>query len=236
MYINEELQKLAESHMITYFGAADLTKVDHSAIDQADTGMDSYPYCISMGIALPYEIVDRLPYRENYNDTFNYKLLAYDVINQRLDLAASVLTSYIQAKGYRALPIPASGTIDHDRICGSFSHKLGARLCGFGWIGKNCLLVTPENGPRVRWVSILTDAPLQPTGKGIMETKCGGCTACADICPVNAIKGRSFAEDETREMRFDAHKCEAYFDSLTSAGKLYVCGMCLYACPHGKRR
>ncbi len=235
MYMNDELQKLAKNHMVSYFGVADLSKVESAVIDQAGTGIGNYPYCITMGIALPREIVDRLPYREQYNDALNYKLFAYDVINQRLDLAASVLTSYIQEKGYRVLPVPASGTIDHDRICGSFSHKLGARLCGFGWIGKNCLFITPENGPRVRWVSILTDANLQPTGKDIMEPQCGKCTACADICPANAIKGRGFNEAESRETRFDAHKCEEYFDSLTSAGKLYVCGMCLYACPHGRK-
>lgn len=235
MYMNEELNKLARNHIVSYFGVADLSKVEHSTIDQAETGIGDYPYCITMGIALPNEIVDRLPYREKYSDALNYKLFAYDVINQRLDLAASSLTSCIQDKGYWAFPIPASGTVDHDRVYGAFSHKLGARLCGFGWIGKNCLLVTPKNGPRVRWVSILTDAPLQPTGEGVMEQQCGECSACADICPVNAINGRGFKEDESREMRFDAHKCEEYFDSLTSSGKLYVCGMCLYACPHGRR-
>lgn len=236
MYMNEELYKLSRDHMISYFGVADLSTVDHSIIDQGGTGIGDYPYCITMGIVLPDEVVNRLPYREQYSDAFNYKLFAYDVINQRLDLAASVLTSCIQEKGFRVLPIPASGIIDQNRIYGSFSHKLGARLCGFGWIGKNCLLITPDNGPRVRWVSILTDAPLRPTGRGIMEQHCGECTACADICPVNAINGRGFEESEPREMRFDAHKCEEYFDSLTSAGKLYVCGMCLYACPHGKSR
>ena len=235
MNLNEELYKLARSCMISYFGVADLSKVEYTAIDQAGAGIGDYPYCVTMGISLPKDIVDRLPYREQYNDALNYKLFAYDVINQRLDLAASMLASLIQEKGYRVLPIPASGIIDHDRIYGAFSHKLAARLCGFGWIGKNCLLITPQYGPRVRWVSILTDAPLQPTGEGIMEPRCGECTACADICPVNAIRGKAFSEDESREMRFDAHKCEAYFNSLTSAGKLYVCGMCLYACPHGRK-
>lgn len=234
--MNDELQKLARNQMISYFGVADLSKVEHLVIDQARTGIGNYPYCITMGIVLPNEVVNRLPYREQHSDGLNYKIFAYDVINQRLDLAASVLSSCIQEKGYRVLPIPASGTIDYDRIYGSFSHKLGARLCGFGWIGKNCLLITPDNGPRVRWVSILTDAPLKPTGQGIMEQQCGECTVCADICPVNAIKGRGFDESEPREMRFDAQKCQGYFDSLTSAGKLSVCGMCLYVCPHGRCR
>lgn len=235
MYLNEELYKLAKNGMISYFGVADLSKVDHSAVDQAGTGIEDYPYCVTMGISLPKDIVDRLPYRGNYNDALNYKHFAYDVINQRLDLTASMLTSLIQEKGYRGFPIPASGTIDHDRKYGAFSHKLGARLCGFGWIGKSCLLITPENGPRIRWVSILTDAPLKPTGEEIMESRCGECTACADICPVNAIKGKDFDEYEPREVRVDANKCKEYTDSLKSAGKLDVCGMCLYVCPNGRK-
>ncbi|HWR60938.1 MAG TPA: 4Fe-4S double cluster binding domain-containing protein [Clostridia bacterium] len=236
MSMNEELQKLAANHTVTYFGVADISPLPRETVDQAEVGIGAYPYCITMGIALPREIVDRLPDRERqYNAAYSYKTFAYDVINQRLDLAASALASHIQSKGCRALPVPASGTIDHEKICGAFSHKLGARLCGFGWIGKNCLLVTPDNGPRVRWVSILTDAPLQPTGGGTLEPRCGKCTACADICPAKAIKGRGFEAEEPREMRFDAHKCEGYFDSLTSSGKLYVCGMCLYVCPHGRK-
>lgn len=109
----------------------------------------------------------------------NYKLHAYDVINQRLDITSSIISSFIQNKGYRVLPIPAAERVDDESICASFSHKLGARLAGLGWIGKSCLLVTPEHGPRVRWTSILTDAPLKPTGSPL-EEKCGECTECVD--------------------------------------------------------
>lgn len=174
MHMNDELERLARNQTVSYFGVSNLSKLEHSIIDQAGTDIGEYPYCITMGIVLPNEIVNRLPYREQYSNAFNYKLFAYDVINQRLDLVASVLTGCIQDRGYRALPIPASGTVDHDRICGAFSHKLGARLCGFGWIGKSCLLITPQNGPRVRWVSVLTDAPLEPTGEGVFRL--------SDIC------------------------------------------------------
>ena len=92
MYMNDELQKLARNHMVSYFGVADLSKVENSVIDQAGTGIGNYPYCITMGIALPNEIVDRLPYREQYNDALNYKLFAYDVINQRCELRSSTQT------------------------------------------------------------------------------------------------------------------------------------------------
>ncbi|HVO78132.1 MAG TPA: 4Fe-4S double cluster binding domain-containing protein, partial [Methanomassiliicoccales archaeon] len=103
-----------------------------------------------------------------------------------------------------------------------------------GWIGKSCLLVTPESGPRVRWVSILTNAPLTPTGSP-MEQRCGDCHECVDACPVKAFTGRNFVETEPRESRFDARACERYFDQMESEGKVPVCGLCLYSCPHGKK-
>ncbi len=226
MKINDELEKLAGDHMISYFGVSDLS----------GTGVGEYPYCVTLGIVLPDEVVDRLPFREQYVNALNYKIFAYDIINHRLDLAVSVLGGFIQSRGYRAIPVPASGIIDNDRICGSFSHKIGARLCGFGWIGKSCLLITPKDGPRVRWASILTDAPLQPSGKAEEEQGCGKCTACADICPVNAIAGRGFDENEPREMRLDARRCWDYLESIKETNKNNVCGMCLYVCPHGRKR
>lgn len=233
--MNEELGKIAESNLVTYFGVADLSKVAKAAVDQAGSGLDGYPYCITLGIALPNPIVDRLPYSSNHADALNYKHHAYDVINNRLDNAASIVGSFIQSKGYKAFPVPASKRANPDKLLGAFSHKLGARLAGFGWIGKSCLLITPDSGPRVRWTSILADAPLKPTGK-VAEEQCGDCTACVDICPVHAFSGKAFKEGEPREVRFDANKCQAYFDSMKEAGKLDVCGLCLYICPQGRKQ
>lgn len=65
MNLNEELYKLARSCMISYFGVADLSKVEYTAIDQAGAGIGDYPYCVTMGISLPKDIVDRLPYRNS---------------------------------------------------------------------------------------------------------------------------------------------------------------------------
>jgi len=54
----------------------------------------------------------------------NYRLHAYDIINQRLDITSSIISSFLQNEGYRVLPIPAAERIDDERICASFSHKL----------------------------------------------------------------------------------------------------------------
>jgi len=55
-----------------------------------------------------------------------------------------------------------------------------------------------------------------------------------DTCPVQAFTGEPFREHEPREVRYNARKCEQYFDMLKVQDKLAVCGMCLYICPHGR--
>lgn len=234
MKLNDYIEKIAKQYGITYFGVADLSDDCDAIWEQGGDIVSKYPYSISLGIPLMNEIVDQLPNREQKAVSLNYKQHAYDIINQRLDITSSIISSFIQAEGFWALPIPAAERSDDERICASFSHKLGARLAGLGWIGKSCLLVTPKHGPRVRWTSILTDAPLTPTGKP-MEKKCGECSCCVDICPARAFSGRNFYVGEPRETRFDARKCEKYFNEMKADGRLAVCGMCLYICPYGKK-
>ncbi|MFA6506736.1 MAG: 4Fe-4S double cluster binding domain-containing protein, partial [Treponemataceae bacterium] len=115
------------------------------------------------------------------------------------------------------------------------SHKMIAHIAGLGWIGKSCLLVTDQHGPRVRFVSVLTNAPLRSIDAP-PEQKCGDCTECVRVCPAQAIKGKNYRAGEEREERFDFLKCQKYFDELKGRDKWAVCGMCLYVCPHGRKR
>jgi epoxyqueuosine reductase len=233
--LQEELKKIALDNGVYYFGVSDLSNEREFIVEQGGDELVSYPYAISLGIKLIHPIVDKLPFRNERSVALNYQLHAYDVINQRLDLIASILSSYIQERGHRVLPIPAAERIDDEKICAQFSHKLGAHLAGLGWIGKSCLLITPENGPRVRWTTVLTDAPLTPTGNKLDE-RCGTCNECVKICPVQAFTGRNFDETEKRELRYDAKKCQEYFYEMKNNGQTPVCGLCLYVCPYGRKK
>jgi epoxyqueuosine reductase len=235
MTINSDVRTLAAQWGADFFGVADLAPAHDFILAQGGTAVAGYPRAVSVGIELLHAIVDQLPHRAQRAVTVEYRSQAYDVINQRLDLITSQVGSFLQRLGYSAYPVPASQRVDDERICGVFSNKLAAHLAGLGWIGKSCLLVTPEAGPRVRWATVLTDAPLTVTGQP-MDQRCGDCLECVDICPVGAFTGEPFREQDPREVRYHADKCDRYFDALEEQGRLPVCGMCLYVCPYGRER
>ncbi len=224
------LRRIAAGLGIDHFGVADLSRAREAIREQGGEAISRYRFAVSLGIPLPDAVVDLLPDRAQRAVRMSYRHHAYDLINLRLDQAASRIAGHLQAKGWEAFPVSASRTVDDERLCGAISHKLAARLAGLGWVGKSCLLVTPSNGPRVRWATVLTNASLPATGP-ILEDGCGECRQCVDICPVKAFTGRHFEESEPRERRYDAHKCEKYVNSLKDGDGMGVCGMCLYVCP-----
>jgi len=230
--------KLLDSAMAwgaDYFGIADLSSARETVLDQGGIEVAGYPRAISIGIALLHPIVNQLPQRAERAMAINYRSHCYDVINARLDQITSRLGSVLQREGYRAFPVPASKRVDDDRICAIFSHKLSAHLAGLGWIGKNCLLITPDMGPRVRWATVLTDAPLGTAGRS-MDERCGDCRECVNICPVMAFTGQPFQTGDPRGVRFDAGRCDRYFSRLKEQDQeTAVCGLCLYSCPYGRQ-
>jgi len=234
MESDNQLDVLAKTLGADFFGVADLSDAHDAILDQGGAGIAKYPRAISIGISLFDDIVDRLPQRLEGAVAIDYRHHCYNVINQRLDNITSRLSSILQGDGYRVFPVPASKRVNDEKLSGIFSHKMAAHLAGLGWIGKSCLLVTPENGTRVRWATVLTDAPLNVTGEPMSE-QCGNCNQCVEICPVKAFTGEPYRTGEPRETRYDASKCDRYFDWLEEKGKLSVCGMCLYICPIGRQ-
>ena len=216
-----------------FCGVADLAPAQELVQQLGGELAAQFPRAVSIGVALPSAIVDQLCRHEDRTVALAYQSHGYDAINVRLDQLASRVTSILQQASHRAFPVAASQTIDREKHYGLFSHKLAAHLAGLGWIGKNCLLITPQVGPRVRWVTVLTDASLE-TGQPVGE-RCGSCTECMDGCPAHAFTGRRFQADEPREARFDVVKCYAYQrrDREHVEGPI-LCGMCIYVCPYGR--
>lgn len=235
MNLNTDIKEFLKHDAIDYIGFADLGNYQTELIRFGGNIVKGYPYGISIGIALPDSIVDHLPDRFDPNVACEYKTHCYTVINERLNLISSKTASFLNQKGHRTLPIAAAETTNPSDITPTVSNKMIAHIAGLGWIGKNCLLITPEHGPRVRFITLLTQAPLAVVDAP-MEQRCNECMECVKICPAKAIKGVNFEMGKEREERLDALKCREYFDSLKGKIKWEVCGMCLYICPFGIKR
>jgi epoxyqueuosine reductase len=231
--LQAQLEQIAEEQGADLFGVADLAIARDFVRNQGGEHLEKFPKAISVGVRLLDAIIDELDRHEDRAVIFTYKRL-YNSVNSRLDHIGLSLARRIQEEGYQAYPVPASQTIDSNKLIGAISHKLVANLAGLGWIGKSCLLITPNYGPRVRFSTILTDAPLE-TGHSINEN-CKDCRACIDICPVKAFTGASFNPSEPRETRFNAHLCDAYMKKRREELGEDLCGLCVYICPHGRRK
>ena len=233
MELQIHLEEIAKSLGAFYFGVADLSLTQGGALTPYEKRLTSeYPFAISIGVPLFPEAVNRIENQEDIPGLQNYWFHVYKMVSPLIDHITTRLTHVIMREGYQALPIPCTQTLDTDNFHGLFSNKMAASLAGLGWIGKSCLLITPDRGPRVRWGTILTDAPLHP-GKPA-KVRCGECIECVEACPAGAFTGQNFDPSEPREMRMHATRCNEFFKERERNIGNRVCGMCVYICPFGK--
>jgi len=159
----------------------------------------------------------------------------YHLVNALLTSIASKTTRLIKSFGYKAFPLPVAQTIDKNELKAIFPHKTAATRAGLGWIGKNALLVTPEFGPRVRLITILTDYPFE-LDLPIEKDQCNKCNKCVDICPLNALKGNSWQIGVKRYDLVDVLLCSKLIEENKKILNAPVCGQCISVCPIGGKK
>ncbi len=182
-----------------------------------------------------------------------YMNTGYITINAELNRIAYQVSKFLEEKGYFAVPVPVTRDYDMKDVKGTFSVTHAGEAAGLGRIGISGLLITPEYGPRVRFVSVITTANLE-SDESFEDEICTKCMLCVRSCPMEAIH-----EDGS----FDAKKClssitvytgesvESVIKSIESLGKIPhhvfvarnligrnvlppICGICVKVCPIGK--
>ena len=222
----QELEAFSRQRGADLFGVAELAPALDFVAAQGGPLVGQFPRAVSIGMRLCDAIVDQHSPDEPRRESL-YWHHVYEVVTPALDFLAYDVARWLADRGFQTLPIPASTPYNFERLEGMLSHKLAAHLAGLGWIGKSCLLLTSQFGPRARFVSVLTDAPLE-TGSAL-DKRCGSCRICVDACPVSAFTGAEFEAAESREVRFDAFKCSEY-------RRDHPCGRCVSSCPVGSGR
>lgn len=218
-----------------YFGIADLSLTKQGPVTSYEQKfLSKFQTAVSIGVPLDTSVVDMIGDQANSFALRKYYYHVYYEISPFIDEITDRLDSLLVDEGYSTRPIPATETLDDEKQYSLFSHKMVANLAGLGWIGKSCLLITIDRGPRVRWGTILTNAPLEP-GKSPMKAHCGKCLRCVEACPAHAFTGRNFVLSEGRETRMSAEKCLDFLLERRQNIGVSACGQCVYICPWGKK-
>jgi len=213
----EELRNTAVGMGGAAFGIADLTDLAKEMPDLLSLVPGEYTRAVVVGIRLQKAVLEGIVDRPTPLYFHHYRQLNY-----QLDRMALRLAGMIQEQGCRALAVPASQMIQRSPMSGHISHKLLALSAGIGFIGRCTLLVHPEHGAQLRYVSVLTDMSLSADSPHGGD--CGDCRACIAPCPAAAI-----AEDRKD---FDLDACYAKlneFVRLPFVGQ-HICGVCVKAC------
>lgn len=191
----------------------------------------SYSYAVSIVFKLAGGILQSITDKPSYQYYSHYR-----TVNSLLDLTALKVAAHLERAGYKCLPVQASQSIPDTDYGSLFSHKTAARLSGFGWIGKNGLLINRDIGCGFRMATVLTNWPAAEVNTPAHEL-CGDCRRCADACPAEAITGHHFDMNIGRSSVVDANKCSEYMTKhFGGIGRGSVCGLCIAACPYTKAR
>ncbi len=207
----EQILSFLNNFGIDLVGVADLEGVRLSGSEITK----SWSRAIVFGYILSREVLNTIIDRPTLIYKHHYK-----TVNWILDQAAERLAHEIERSGTPALAIPASQTVDRDRLKGHISHRHLARLAGLGFLGRSGLLINPEFGAGVRYISVLTDLGLEPDK--LMEGECGGCQKCIVECPAQAVS----------ESGVDLVKCYEKlkeFAAIPGIGQ-NICGVCVKVC------
>jgi epoxyqueuosine reductase len=224
-----ELERIARSKGADLVGFAHASKFPTSGDEKLNPKyyLPDAQNVVVLGLKLVDAIWDKLSgaYDVHSTNLLNYlRHYNYDL----LDFIAVQTARYIEEEGYDAYPIQARTESKTQNVfTGYFPFKEAARLAGLGGYGKNSQIITPEYGPRVRLVCIITNLDIDGVrGKKTLgrttDDICGNCNICIEKCPVQAISYTGGIPI------VDRRKCQGYMDVAQN------CALCQGICIRGK--
>lgn len=222
MALTEALEKVLRDAGAALVGFGDMQGVENC----------SYPVGVSVAIPIPIPIIEGItegPTKE-YSDT-------YYAMNAKLNEIITQGANFLKEQGYQAFAQTTDVVKEDSNWRTKIPHKTVATRAGLGWIGKSCLLITPQFGGAVRISSLLTDAPLQ-LHEPINHSKCGNCQICKEACPAQALKGVLWHLGMKREELFEKEPCKKKAKELMKARAGFeqdICGKCFVVCPYTQK-
>lgn len=129
--------------------------------------------------------------------------------NSLLDRIAYRTARLLHEHGHQAIPVASSNIWRYRKaagipreFCPDLSHMHAAVAAGLGEMVWTGLTSTPEFGPRVRFISIVTDAQLVPSPLYDGPELCDRCMECVRHCPTQAMS-TDFRSKKPQELKIE---------------------------------
>lgn len=196
----QEVKKLARSNNIDYVGIAAADSLENEPEGRRPSDyLPGARSVISLGVrlSLGLQVANKIAHLHLRHAIYSYLWHGFGLPSLHyLDRVALLITRLLEKEGYLAVPVMAASTFDIRSNLMEFSNIHAAAAAGIGELCWSDLLLTPDWGPRVRFGSVITTAPLRTdkvyTGPALFDP--AGCRKagenvplCGALCPTRAI-------------------------------------------------
>ena len=206
MGLKDELREIAFDSYADYFGIGSVDRWANAPIGHRPNDLlPSAKSVLVLGMRIPEGAIEanNRAFEGQRHGIFSYMLFGYYRLNEMLDKATMKLMRHLEIRHRIAtFPNPASVPRDDYMMMGVMSNRHAAVCAGladFGWSG---LALTPDAGPRVRWITLVIDREIEPDPLYDGPKLCKGCKDCVSLCPVGALSREYSVEVKIGERVF----------------------------------
>ena len=172
-----------------------------------------FPHAMVFTMEMGREKIKQAPSMPSFIEIFRTYHQLGGIVNR--------ISDFLRQRGYNAQAGPAIG--------GDVNYIPVAIDAGIGYSGKNGLLITKNNGPRIRLAAVFTDIENLPFASENphhwVREYCESCNLCIEKCPANAIYPVTKTHTDGGPVFIDHTKCADPFSNDNG------CTLCIKYCP-----
>ena len=167
---------------------------------------------------------------EGYEATHRAKIASYACNHDYHTTLKSMLHELFGALQSGCPTLAGRGFVDSAPV----AEKRWAVEAGFGWIGRQSLLITPRYGSFVHLCELIINEEFDHYDQPMQGVGCGSCRACIEACPTGAILENERMISTARCIA--CHTIERQpATRIDLDGWIFGCDSCQTCCPHNRR-
>jgi ferredoxin len=213
--LTAEVKRMARENRMDLVGVAPIARYSHAPeLVHPCSHLPEAKSVVAMAIRYP----DAMFVNAGDGDAesiFSIEVYQNKVIGNFLYNAALRISRMLEDEGFKTIPMTVSGRWRvhpyksmPTNWCADFSNRHAAVAAGLGEFGLHALCITPKFGMRQRFVSVITEAELEPDPMYSGPALCDKCMLCVKSCPVKAISKLETEKLQIGERTFEYLKVD----------------------------